>query len=110
MSIFEGNFEDRKEGKFCGESEQIRTFYSEKFDVDVVFVTDGFEYGLMDYEFKVTWVEKDELEARFGPRPDLFPHVRGNLVANTYCERVFQVYLAFTYTSLLQRKKLSNSR
>ena len=26
---------------------------------------------------------------RFGPRPELFPHARGNLVEGTFCERVF---------------------
>ena len=27
--------------------------------------------------------------SRFGPRPELFPHARGNLVEGTFCERVF---------------------
>ena len=89
MIIYDGVNQGKDLGKYCGESEQYYNYYAENEQVDVVIVAEHFDY-LIDYEFHVSWVDKRDLPERFGPRPDLFPHIRGNLVANSFCERVFQ--------------------
>lgn len=77
-------------GYYCGEAEQIRTYYAENTDVDVIAATESFaDDSLVDYEFLVTVVPKIALSERYGPRPELFPHARGNLVEGTFCERLF---------------------
>ncbi len=67
---------------------QIRTYYAENTDVDLLFHTDHLD-DLLEYRLSVDWVPRGRLHARFGPRPDLTPHARGNLVEGTFCERVF---------------------
>ena len=89
MILYDGLNQGKDLGKYCGESEQYYNYYAENEIVDVVIVAEHFDY-LIDYEFDVSWVDKKDLPERFGPRPDLFPHIRGNLVANSFCERVFQ--------------------
>lgn len=77
-------------GRYCGEAEQIRTYYAESANVDVIAATESFaDDSLVDYEFLVTAVPKAALRQRFGPRPELFPHARGNRVEGTFCERLF---------------------
>ena len=80
---------DHDFGQFCGETEQIQTYYAENPNVDVVISSDSFDDDI-DYEFEVSWVDKKDLPERFGPRPDLFPDIRGNLVEQSFCEKVFQ--------------------
>ena len=80
-----------EEGRWCGESDQPHFYYAEdQGGVDVVIVSETFD-DMVDYDFSVSWVPRNRLPERFGPRPDLFPDLRGNLVAKTVCERVFQV-------------------
>ncbi len=57
--------------------------------MDIVIHTDHLD-DLLEYQVQIDWLGKKDLPARFGARPDLTPHARGNLVANTVCERVFQ--------------------
>ncbi len=63
-------------------------------DGDAASVDRGSHTDLVDdrrgYQFQMEWLGKKALPARCGARPDLTPHARGNLVANTVCERVFQ--------------------
>jgi len=79
-------------GKYCGEAEQIRAYYAEYQDVDLVFHTDRFDDDF-EYEFEVAWLSPSELPARFGPRSGSAgggrEGMRGNLVTGTFCERVF---------------------
>ena len=89
MTINDGHRGNHRYGRFCGESEQIYSYYAEFSNVELLFVTDSFDRDLFDYDFNVNFVHKTNLTRRFGPRPDLFPHIRGNLVERSYCERVF---------------------
>jgi hypothetical protein len=85
-----GEVETSEFGRFCGESDQIHSYYAENAVVDVVFAAEQFaDDATIDFEFLVTLVPRSGLRDRFGPRPDLFPHARGNLVSGTFCERVF---------------------
>ena len=90
MSILDGTEKTNHEfGHFCGESEQRQTYFAEYPNVDIVISVEYFD-DLTEFDFEVAWVKKTELPERFGPRPGLFPHIRGNLVSRTFCERVFQ--------------------
>ncbi len=70
---------------------QVRTYYAENPDVDVLIHTDHLD-DLLEYELKVDWVARERMRARFGTRPELADATgaRGNLVEGTFCERVFQ--------------------
>ncbi len=70
--------------RFCGESDQPHEYLAENDYVEVEFYSERFDSSL-DFVFEVSWLDK--LAERFGPRPDLA--LRGHLVTNTFCERVF---------------------
>jgi len=74
---------------------QIRTYYAEYQDVDVIFHTDRFDDDF-EFEFEVSWVSPLALPARFGALRHQNQASsldddgkRGNLVTGTFCERVF---------------------
>ncbi len=75
-------------GRYCGELDQVYTYYAENSQVDVVVVAEEFaDDATVDYEFLASAVPRTELRVRFGPRTT--DEARGNLVDGTFCERVF---------------------
>lgn len=77
-------------GRFCGEVQQERDYFTEFLPAKITFVKGAADDRGVDFAFDVSYMRKSELTVRAGPRPDLYPHVRGDLVTNTFCERVFR--------------------
>lgn len=94
LQITDGNAKtevsNRKEpGVFCGESEQPQTFISETSFVRVLFHTDNFTDQTY-FSFDSRAEQQFEVYLRYGQHPELYPNRRGEVVAGSYCERVFK--------------------
>ncbi|XP_061712903.1 uncharacterized protein LOC133521832 [Cydia pomonella] len=94
MQIVDGNAKtdvsNRKEpGLFCGEIEQPQTFISETNFVKIVFHADNFTDQTY-FSFDSRAEQQFEVYLRYGQHPELYPNRRGEVVAGSYCERVFR--------------------
>lgn len=76
-------------GVFCGESEQPQTFISETSFVRVLFHTDNFTDQTY-FSFDTRAEQQFEVYLRYGQHPELYPNRRGEIIAGSYCERVFK--------------------
>lgn len=74
---------------FCGESEQPQTFISETSFVKVVFHTDNLTDQTY-FSFDTRAEQQLEVYLRYGQHPELYPNRRGEVVAGSYCERIFK--------------------
>ncbi|XP_066595789.1 uncharacterized protein [Prorops nasuta] len=93
LQIVDGNAKtlvsNRKDpGVYCGESEQPQTFISETSFVRVLFHADNFTDQTY-FSFDSRAEQQFEVYLRYGAHPELYPNRRGEVVAGTYCERVF---------------------
>ncbi|XP_015588729.1 uncharacterized protein LOC107264704 [Cephus cinctus] len=94
LQIIDGNAKtavsNRKDpGVFCGESEQPQTFISETSFVRVLFHADNFTDQTY-FSFDSRAEQQFEVYLRYGQHPELYPNRRGEVVAGSYCERVFK--------------------
>ncbi|CAG0888684.1 unnamed protein product, partial [Cyprideis torosa] len=93
--IFDGNRHgerlgtDPVAGFFCGEIFHPKTFTSETNMVEIFFHVDSYDENTY-FTFDSRAEQEQDLYARFGQNPEMFPHRRGISVKGTYCERVFQ--------------------
>ncbi|CAL8141415.1 unnamed protein product [Orchesella dallaii] len=79
----------REPGKLCGEIEQPQTFISETSVVKIVFYVENFTEQTY-FRFDSRAEQQYEVYLRYGQHPELYPNRRGEVVPNTYCERVFR--------------------
>ncbi|CAG0888685.1 unnamed protein product [Cyprideis torosa] len=95
VEIFDGNRHgerlgtDPVAGFFCGEIFHPKTFTSETNMVEIFFHVDSYDENTY-FTFDSRAEQEQDLYARFGQNPEMFPHRRGISVKGTYCERVFQ--------------------
>ncbi|OQR74328.1 dorsal-ventral patterning protein tolloid-like [Tropilaelaps mercedesae] len=76
-------------GFYCGEIDSPKTFISETPYVKVVFHVDAYEADTYMH-FEATVKQQQEVASRYGQYSNLYPHRRGQPVANTYCQRLFK--------------------
>nr|XP_018901755.1 PREDICTED: uncharacterized protein LOC109033539 [Bemisia tabaci] len=93
MQIIDGNartdLSNRKEpGLFCGEIEHPQTFISETSFVKVVFHAENFTDQTY-FSFDSRAEQQFEVYLRYGQHPELYPNRRGQVVAGSYCNRVY---------------------
>uniref|UniRef100_A0A1B6LN30 CUB domain-containing protein n=1 Tax=Graphocephala atropunctata TaxID=36148 RepID=A0A1B6LN30_9HEMI len=94
MQVVDGNakteLSNRKEpGLFCGETEQAQTFISETSFVKLLFHVDNFTDQTY-FSFDSRAEQQFDVYLRYGQHPELYPNRRGQVVAGSYCERVFK--------------------
>ncbi|XP_054282817.1 cubilin-like [Macrosteles quadrilineatus] len=94
LQIVDGNakteLSNRKDpGLFCGETEQAQTFISETSFVKLLFHVDNFTDQTY-FSFDSRAEQQFDVYLRYGQHPELYPNRRGQVVAGSYCERVFK--------------------